>query len=99
MRGGGGNDQIDGGEGNDILFGGSGSDRFIFGDNWGSDTIRDFKAGQDKISFTGSQRPNSINDLTVTDQGSDTLITFGGQAITVEGISTTSWSDSDFIFG
>ena len=93
------NDQLQGGAGNDILFGGSGSDRFIFGDNWGSDTIRDFKAGQDKISFTGSQRPNSINDLTVTDQGSDTLITFGGQAITVEGISTTSWSDSDFIFG
>jgi uncharacterized repeat protein (TIGR01451 family) len=51
IDGGNGRDRLTGGRGNDILTGGSGADEFIFGVNFGNDTITDFCKGQDKINL------------------------------------------------
>ncbi|BAY13422.1 M10 family metallopeptidase C-terminal domain-containing protein [Calothrix sp. NIES-2098] len=50
--GGCGNDLITGGKGNDCLTGGEGKDRFVFGANFGNDTISDFCRYQDKIDLS-----------------------------------------------
>ncbi|MBL0402782.1 calcium-binding protein [Microvirga aerilata] len=52
MNGGGGNDKIYGKGGKDVLTGGAGKDWFVFDTKLGKssmDTVKDFKAGQDKI--------------------------------------------------
>ena len=46
-----GNDVIVGGVGNDILHGGGGEDLFVFGDNWGSDTVEQAAAGKVTLWF------------------------------------------------
>ena len=45
-------DSIDGGLGNDRLEGLSGNDRYVFGRNYGTDTILD-ESGEDRIQFKG----------------------------------------------
>jgi Ca2+-binding RTX toxin-like protein len=50
--GGGGNDQLNGNSANNQLTGGAGSDTFIFVDDGSVDTIKDYKAGVDKIDLT-----------------------------------------------
>lgn len=49
LKGAGGADTLDGGAGNDLLIGGGGADTFIFSDGFGSDTIRGYQAGHDKL--------------------------------------------------
>jgi hypothetical protein len=58
LDGGNGNDSLNGGKGGDILTGGSGADIFIFQSSQDmsinlnkTDTITDFKSGEDKIQF------------------------------------------------
>ena len=45
LAGFGGNDRLDGGTGDDILAGGAGSDTFLFGEDFGRDTITDWQDG------------------------------------------------------
>jgi Ca2+-binding RTX toxin-like protein len=47
-----GNDLLDGGTGNDRLTGGAGNDVFLIDDLGGTDTISDFRRGQDKIDLS-----------------------------------------------
>jgi serralysin len=52
LTGNGGNDTIRGLGGDDILSGGAGSDRFVYGPGeGGTDTIKDFQTGIDKIDL------------------------------------------------
>jgi len=87
LRGGSGNDTLDGGTGNDQLTGGEGSDLFVFGANDGNDTITDFDQDNDLFHFGGIA---SMDDLTVTSDGTDTTITYGDTTITLQGVEMTT---------
>ena len=72
-----GDDILMGVTGNDILVGdngsgGSGSDLFVFGNGDGTDTILDFEIGIDRIGLV--QDELVFTDLTITQDGSDTLL-------------------------
>ncbi len=52
LTGGAGDDEIRDRGGFDILSGGDGNDRFIFNKEGGSDTVKDFQNGLDRINLT-----------------------------------------------
>jgi parallel beta-helix repeat protein len=95
LAGGGGNDRLTGGAGNDLLTGGSGSDVFVLEAGGGSDTITDFTKKQDKIAVAGA---TSFADLTITQVGADTWISYGADKLVLQGMPVQSFSDSDFLF-
>lgn len=95
----GGNDVIDGGENNDILTGGAGHDIFIYGRNYGADTIADFNFAEDRINLTAFRNIESIGDLSMRAEGSSVVIDFGnGQTLTIEHAELSDFSADDFIF-
>ncbi len=51
LIGGAGNDTLNGAAGNDLLEGDGGRNTFVFGANFGKDTIKDFKLGQDIVQL------------------------------------------------
>ncbi|MER9499537.1 type I secretion C-terminal target domain-containing protein, partial [Mesorhizobium sp. M0587] len=68
MTGGSANDTICGGGGNDVLIGGTGIDQFRLATNTGTDTIKDFVVGTDKIGLldtnsTGGGSVNFVNTI------------------------------------
>jgi endoglucanase len=68
-----GDDRIFGGLGNDILEGGAGADTFVFTIGEGSDTIKDFTNGVDRIQLTGGL---TFDQVEVIAQGADTQLRF-----------------------
>jgi len=54
LHGGSGDDFVYGDKGNDILFGDAGSDRFVFKNDFGSDSIEDFEVNTDIIAISRS---------------------------------------------
>ena len=96
LNGGFGNDTLNGGGGNDTLNGGDGSDTFVFQSTSGSDTIEDFTDGVDIISIMSGAL--SFADVTVTDAGADTTISFSSVNITLENIDHTLIGSDDFSF-
>lgn len=66
-----GDDILRGGLGNDQLEGGAGIDTFVLAPGEGRDTITDFTVGQDLIGLANGL---SLGQLTITQDGSDTLI-------------------------
>lgn len=102
LNGGAGRDALYGGPGNDQLTGGSGRDAFVFENNGGNDTVRDFTHGSDTLvlrgfSGTGGQ-PLTFNDLSghITEQNGDSVIDVGNTTITVSNV--TNLTQSDFVF-
>ena len=109
MDGGEGNDQLNGnqgddrligGAGNDTLIGGSGNDAFVFGNNFGSDTVRDFSAGNDKIDLSTNASLNSYADVLSSsfEFGGNTVIADGSSSIQLVGVELTDLSAGDFLF-
>lgn len=93
-----GNDVLTGGLGNDIFYGGSGTDKFVFKAGSGSDTIADWQDGVDIIDFSMNADVAAIDDLVVTDDGSDARISFGGNSILVLGAAgQIEETDFDFV--
>ncbi len=89
-------DGLTGGRGNDTLSGGGGADRFIFSRSEGHDRITDFTAGLDRIKIiTGAE---SFADVTLTQQGADTVLRFSDVTITLAGVTARSLDAGDFIF-
>ena len=97
FRGGAGDDTLDGGAGDDSLTGSLGNDTFVFGVNWGVDTVTDFTQGEDVLDLTASGL--QFADLAITQVGADTHIADGnGNTITLQNFSATNLTASDFVF-
>ncbi len=85
VNGGDGNDYIDGGSGDDIVNGGAGDDylrggyrgddTFVFEKGFGNDYVADFRGG-DVLDFSDFEI--TFDDLTLTQDGRDTVITVDG---------------------
>lgn len=102
LEGGSGNDLISGGEGDDILYGGAGTDTFVFVTGGGTDEIKDFEVGVDKIDLSGAG-VSEFSEIDITSEGwwIDVKIQFGDDTIRLD----TGWmpslpelTASDFIF-
>ncbi|WP_207105018.1 VCBS domain-containing protein [Tardiphaga sp. P9-11] len=68
LVGGTGNDTLNGGAGNDTLYGGAGADTFKLSTTSGTDTIKDFTVGTDKIALldNGDGNNGSVNFANTT---------------------------------
>lgn len=98
MKGGDGNDVLCGKGGNDLLYGGSGRDVFTFdAAGWGRDTVADYRDNYDRIDVRGSGA-TSFAELAVTQLGVDTVVSFGADSIVLQGVSSASINQSDFMF-
>ncbi len=100
LNGMGGDDRIEGGDGNDTLIGGSGTDRFIFDDYWGNDVIKDFDLNGEKLNFDNVRRLGD-DDMTMVQQGNDTIITFdedNAGTIVLENVEMSLLTDDHFSF-
>jgi Ca2+-binding RTX toxin-like protein len=106
LRGGDGDDVLFGGNGRDCLMGGVGADAFVLEfDTTGVDRIRDFEDGVDKLGLWGmnsySSNPGEledfVNDLTIQQRGSSTVIKQEGQAIAIlANVDATTITINDF---
>jgi Ca2+-binding RTX toxin-like protein len=108
ILGGDGADTINPGAGTDSMNGGAGADTFRFALGFGEDTISGWEAG-DKISLNPNLGPanfaaldtdisNTLDepDALVAITGSDTVIDFGTDVLTIVGV--TDLDTSDFVF-
>jgi Ca2+-binding RTX toxin-like protein len=102
LIGGNGSDFIVGGTGNDLLTGGNGHDFFTFTAGSGTDTIQDFKQGEDTLYIYGWTA--STRAVTQTLQDNGLVVTFDtagdgahGGNITLLG-QTTLLSNTDMFF-
>jgi Ca2+-binding RTX toxin-like protein len=91
-----GDDRLTGGRDDDDLFGGDGNDTFVFGANSGSDRIYGFEDGNDIIEFQSG--PGSINELTITFDGTNSLITYDNRSIELIDFDATALTAEDFVF-
>ncbi len=99
LIGGDGDDQLTGGAGNDRLDGGAGADRFVFNAPLsGDDTIVDFTDGQDLIEISAAAGATGMADLTIQQDGADTLIAFDTETIRLLGVDATTVDAADFHF-
>ncbi len=99
LTGGAGDDTITGLAGDDTLTGGDGDDTFVFAAGHGSDTITDFTDGEDTIDLSAFTSITAFSDLTVAQNGNDTVITVpGGGTITLQGFTSTDLDENDFTF-
>jgi|GEM_PF-2096610 len=104
LYGGWGDDYFRDDQGNDRMIGGLGADRFVFGGNFGQDTITDFNTDQagELIVLRESSSITSFTDLTrnhLTAAGNNTVIDDGqGNSITLLGVRVSDLSADDFIF-
>ena len=101
LSGGQGDDWLVGSQGDDNITGGAGLDRYVFrqGDA-GTTTITDFNlTNEDIIVLAGYNGLNSINDLSITPSGADSLINLpDGQQVILSGISPTGLEENHFLF-
>ena len=91
-----GNDFLSGDVGDDTLTGGSGNDVFLLTQSGGSDTITDFRKGDDLIGLTSGL---SFNQLSITSSNNQTLISVTGSnqlLAKLNGFAPNTLTSSDF---
>ena len=94
-----GDDTIEGGTTDDTLTGGDGADTFVFNEYSGRDTITDFTDGEDTIDLSALTGITAFSDLTVTQDGNNTVITLpDGGSITLQDFTSTDLDETDFTF-
>ena len=99
LTGGAGDDTITGLAGDDTLTGGDGADKFVFASGHGDDTITDFTDGEDTIDLSAFTGITGFDDLTVTQNGNNTVITIpGGGTITLQNFTQSDLDATDFVF-
>lgn len=96
VTGGAGNDTIWGGPGGDTLTGGANADEFRFVAGNGTDTITDFDPGTDMIVFEIAGI--GFGDLEVSDTATGVDIAYGGDTISLQGLSNSDLGAEDFLF-
>jgi Ca2+-binding RTX toxin-like protein len=77
LKGQGKNDRLDGGKDDDLLIGGGGKDVYVFGPNFGHDTIKKFQTNKDVIDLKGT-------GLKSTDDFADIAYKKHGAVITID---------------
>ncbi|MCY4191282.1 MAG: M10 family metallopeptidase C-terminal domain-containing protein [Rhodospirillaceae bacterium] len=99
FTGGDGDDIVEGGTADDTLTGGAGTDTFVFTQNSSHDTITDFTDGEDTIDLSTFAGIGGFDDLNVTQNGDDTVVTVpGGGTITLQDFTSTDLDANDFVF-
>jgi hypothetical protein len=98
-------DTVTGTTGNDLIVGNGGSDTFVFVDNFGNDTIKDFEASHavawrnDTIEFSKSVFDDFGNMLSHASQvGQDVVISSGNDSLTLKNASVSDLNHYDFYF-
>lgn len=107
INAGGSDDIVIGGTGNDSLNGGAGNDTFVFGSGFGIDTITGFDSvggvgAQDFLRLDptlGITAANFAANVSIAASGANTLITIGGNSITLLGVAAANVTVDDFLFG
>jgi Ca2+-binding RTX toxin-like protein len=95
LLGGTGSDRLNGDKGNDVITGGEGNDLFIVTIRGGSDVIRDFKRGEDKLDLTAGL---TFGQLSLSQKGADTLVSASGKVLaTLKGVAVSTLSATDFV--
>jgi hypothetical protein len=97
-----GNDTLKSTTGNDFLVGNGGDDTFVFADNFGNDTIKDFDAvgwRHDTIEFSKSVFDSFANVLSHASQvGQDVVISTGNDSLTLKNAKLADFNQYDFHF-
>ena len=94
-----GDDTITGLGGDDTLTGNAGDDTFVFASGHGADTITDFTDGEDTIDLSAFTGITGFSDLTVAQNGNNTVVTVpGGGTITLQDFTSTDLDATDFAF-
>ncbi len=92
-------DTLIGGAGADLLVGGPGADRFVFAANSGSDRVRDFAPGEDRLDWSGDVSVAGFADLEISDGAGGAVVSNGsGATVTLLGVSAAALSEDDFLF-
>lgn len=100
LNGGQGSDTLDGQWGADKLTGGAGRDVFVFGQWYGTDTVRDFVIGEDLIDLSGLSLDVGFAPVAVPGSGgAAAVLTFSDQGTLVRllGVDAAALSAEDFI--
>lgn len=79
-------DVLIGNTADNTLTGAGGADTFVFGPEWGDDTITDFVVGTDRISFARDATITRAS-LTLVTQGGNTVINHGDDSLTLTGVT------------
>lgn len=90
-----GRDVLNGVSGSDVYTGGAGADVFVMSAG-GRDTITDFEDGIDKIRL--SKLAHGFDELQIRQVGADVLVRVGSLRLTIEDISVSHVTSSDFVF-
>jgi Ca2+-binding RTX toxin-like protein len=95
-----GDDFLSGYHGNDVLIGGAGSDNFMFTNDFGVDTVRDFDdSGQDQ-DVIRLQFKRLYNHMDMHQDGADVVLDFGhGDELIIENAKAAHITREDFVFG
>ncbi len=90
-----GDDLLCGGQGQDKLKGGKGKDTFVVAVSEGTDTIGDFKVGEDFIGLSGQL---TFGQLSITQNGKNTLIGFEDKTLAIlTGVNASTLTEHYFI--
>jgi len=91
LSGGDGDDTLYGGAGTDTLTGGAGKDTFVYANGEGSDTIKDYAAGQDTLYISSG----SIAKTSLANSDKDLVITVGSGKVTLTNAAAKTISLKD----
>jgi len=94
LNGVGGNDTLIGGGGDDVVLGAGGADIIVLTPDWGNDILHKFQDDIDKI-----QLPEGVgfSDLTVTQDGPHTLISYGDNSLSMRRLKMDLIDETDFV--